>query len=114
MYCKMCGSQIDPRTTRCTNCGNVIAYYEYQPQYVCSLSIISFVLSIVGFFMAILFPISLVSVILGHISKNKINESKNLSGEGLSVAALIIGYLGLSLGIMFWVLTLFGAILETV
>lgn len=60
------------------------------------LAIVSFILSIVG--------ISLVGIILGHISLSQIKKTGE-QGHGFAIAGLILGYLGILAGIiLFFVL----------
>jgi competence protein ComGC len=44
-----------------------------------------------------LFPLSLVAVILGHLSLSEIRKSAGrIAGRGMAIAGLVLGYLGLS------------------
>jgi Domain of unknown function (DUF4190) len=68
------------------------------------LSIIAFVLSIVG--------VSLVGVILGHIALSQLKRTGE-RGRGFAIAGLIIGYVGIAVGIIVaivWIAVLGGAI----
>ncbi len=55
------------------------------------LSIVAFVLSIVG--------VSLIGVILGHISLSQLKRTGE-RGRGFAIAALVLGYVGIALGII--------------
>lgn len=48
------------------------------------------------------FFISLLGIILGHIALNQIKRTGE-GGRGLAIAGLIIGYIGLVLGIIFFI-----------
>jgi hypothetical protein len=64
------------------------------------LAIASLVTSLLG--------ISLVGVILGHVSRKQIRETGQ-GGWGLSTAGLVLGYLGLVGGLMFVAITVMAA-----
>jgi hypothetical protein len=52
-----------------------------------------------------LFGLSLLSVIFGHIARSEIRNSKGtLTGDGVALAGLIIGWIGMSLWLLFWFL----------
>jgi hypothetical protein len=52
-----------------------------------------------------LFGISLLSVIFGHIARGEIRRSNGtLTGDGLALAGLIIGWIGMGLWLLFWFL----------
>jgi alpha/beta superfamily hydrolase len=60
-------------------------------------AVVSMVFGILGVF---LFPLSLVAVICGHVSRSAIKKSKGLlTGDGMALAGLILGYLMLLLGV---------------
>ena len=61
------------------------------------LSIVALVISLVGFG-----TISLVAVILGHISLSQIKRTGQ-QGHGLGLAGTIIGYVGIVAGLIFWI-----------
>jgi len=68
------------------------------------LSIVAFVLSIVG--------VSLIGVILGHIALSQLKRTGE-RGRGFAIAALIIGYVAIAAGIIFaivWIAVLLPAI----
>ncbi len=68
------------------------------------LSIVAFVLSIVG--------VSLIGVILGHIALSQVKRTGE-RGRGFAVAALILGYIGIAVGIILvivWIAVLGSAI----
>jgi len=68
------------------------------------LSIVAFVLSIVG--------VSLIGVILGHIGLSQIKRTGE-RGRGFAIAALIIGYIGIAVGIILaivWIAVIGGAL----
>lgn len=61
-----------------------------------------------------LFGISLLAVIFGHISRGEIKRSGGrLGGDGLAIAGLIIGWLGMAGWIIFWIVIFAAASLST-
>ncbi|MCB1235051.1 MAG: DUF4190 domain-containing protein [Verrucomicrobiae bacterium] len=54
-------------------------------------------------------PVSLAAVICAHLSRRKARREGRTGGEGMSLAGLITGYVGLAIGVVF--LLIFGAIL---
>ena len=58
------------------------------------LSIIAFIIVFFGF--------SLISIILGFIGLNQIKKTGE-RGRGLALAAIIIGFVSIVLGIIFWI-----------
>ncbi|AZZ95189.1 DUF4190 domain-containing protein [Hahella sp. KA22] len=63
------------------------------------LAVTSFIFSLIGLF----FFGSLVAIICGHIALHKIRESAGvLTGAGLAITGLVLGYLGL-LGTILWI-----------
>ena len=74
------------------------AYYGVQrPATTNGLAIASLVTAIVG--------VSLVAVILGHIAMNQINKTGE-QGKGMAIAGLVLGYLGMLVGIIFFLAVL--------
>jgi len=60
-------------------------------------AVASLVLSLLGF--------SILGVIFGHIARGEIRRSNNTqTGDGLALAGLIIGWIGTSLWLLFWLL----------
>lgn len=63
-----------------------------------ALAVISMIAGILGLF----FFGSLIAVICGHISRSQIrNSNGHESGDGMALAGLITGYIGLVLGLIF-------------
>ncbi|WLQ13211.1 DUF4190 domain-containing protein [Hahella aquimaris] len=63
------------------------------------LAVTSFIFSLIGLF----FFGSLIAIICGHIALHKIRESAGvLTGAGLAITGLVLGYLGL-LGSILWI-----------
>lgn len=61
-----------------------------QPKSTNGLAITSLVISIVGCGF-----LSIIAIILGHVSRSQLKRNPNQQGAGLALAGLIIGYLGL-------------------
>lgn len=90
---------------------------EYTPSPVSTtktsvMAIISLIGGIAGFSL-VPFLGSVVAIITGHLAQSEIKKSGGLvTGKGLAVAGLILGYLGIALGIclicVFLILPLLG------
>jgi len=73
-----------------------------------SLAIISFIMGILGLFGLIPLIGSILAVVLGHLARRQIAADPSQDGDGIALAGLIMGYVGLVLacsGIL--VMTLF-------
>lgn len=101
MICPKCGAAIADASRFCSNCGNSIAETSAAavaspmpvavPEQTSGKAIASLVCGIVN-----IFPVSVVAIILGHISLSEINKSAGrLKGRGLAIAGLVLGYLGI-------------------
>lgn len=66
------------------------------------LAIASLVLSIVGICCGIG---SIIGIVLGFVALNQIKKTGQ-SGEGLAKAGIIIGFITLAIGIIFWIISL--------
>lgn len=112
--CTACGATVPEKAFFCPNCGTPVGSkagrhyhqgthytdYGYRPMHTESLALISLLVSIFGFFFTG-FIGPLIGVILGHIALNRINRSDGqLHGRGMAIAALVIGYCGLFLGLI--------------
>jgi hypothetical protein len=97
--------------------GQPIPGYYYGPVMPASrtnvLAIISLVAGLVGF-VACFVP-SIVAVVTGHIGLSQIARSGRggpytvpETGRGLAIAGLVLGYIGVGLGVLFWVLAFAG------
>ncbi|SDS19125.1 protein of unknown function [Microterricola viridarii] len=64
-----------------------------------TFAIVSLVASVVGFFTGITF---LVGIIFGHISLSQIKKTGE-NGRGMAIAGLVIGYIGLVIGIILFI-----------
>lgn len=72
------------------------------------LAIVSLVFGVLGW---IVMPLigNLVAIICGHIARSQIRQSHGLQqGDGLALAGMILGYLGLLLGVLVVMLIFFG------
>lgn len=70
-----------------------------------AFAITSFVLSLVGITLCcgLIIP-SVLGVVFGHISLLRTKRDPLLSGRGLAIAGTIIGYLGIAVGVLSWIL----------
>ena len=62
-----------------------------------SLAIISFIMGLLGLLGLIPLIGSILAVVLGHLARRQISADPSQDGEGLALAGLITGYLGLVL-----------------
>lgn len=72
-----------------------------------ALAIVSLVFGIIGW---TLMPVigNFVAIICGHIARGQIRQSGGVQqGDGMALAGLILGYLGLAVGLIVVVLLLF-------
>src|SRR6185312_9286787 len=111
MFCSRCGTQTAKEARFCMACGQSI---ENAP-IVASGSVVSStkiadvnttnnmpqtsgkaIGSLICGFFSFIVPAAIVAVILGHTSRSEIRQSGGrLRGEGLALAGLIFGYLGI-------------------
>ena len=100
-FCMRCGSSLDDQDTFCRNCGAQVAVgaAASAPAVTAGPATTSTkaVVSLICGFCIIFFPLSLVAIILGHLSLSEIKKSAGrLTGEGLATAGLILGYIGVA------------------
>lgn len=112
LICSKCGAALPDGSQFCSQCGNPLSTAQYTPpvsttQYAPSIAtvpgaplpeaqtsgkaIASLVCGILN-----VFPLFIVAIVLGHISLSEIRKSAGrLKGEGLAIAGLVLGYLGI-------------------
>ena len=103
MNCPRCGATVAYNSQFCSNCGNVISPVQLTtpplsasgapiaPAKTSGMAIASLVCGIVN-----VFPVSIVAIVLGHISLSQISKSAGqIKGKGLAIAGLVLGYLGI-------------------
>lgn len=111
LICPKCGAALPDGSLFCSQCGNAFANTQFTPpvvnaQFTPSVAsapgtplpeaqtdgkaIASLVCGILN-----VFPLFIVAIVLGHISLSEIRKSAGrLKGEGLAIAGLVLGYLG--------------------
>lgn len=103
MFCSKCGAQVTELTKFCSSCGapttdaqgSTLSGAAQPPNYAgpeqtSGKAIASLVCGIIN-----IFPLSVVAIILGHISLSEIGKSAGrLKGRGLAITGLVLGYLG--------------------
>ena len=103
MFCPRCGNNVSAEDKFCRTCGNAVASAAAPPsppvagppvpaqtsgKAIASLAFGLFLFA---------FPLSIVAVILGHLSLSEIRKSAGrLKGEGMAIAGLVLGYLGVA------------------
>lgn len=104
MFCPKCGRQNEDNACKCVSCGDVLPKVEQgpaQPVQQSGKAVTSFVLSIIGIFVCP-FIFSILAIILGFVARSEINNSGGLlTGEGLALAGIIIGFAGIALRLVF-------------
>ncbi len=104
MFCKYCAAEVAEGTYFCPKCGKDLTGTT-TPQPATSTfipagevrtsgkAIASLICGLFIFF----FPISIVAVILGHLSLSEIRKSAGrIQGQGMAIAGLVLGYLGVA------------------
>lgn len=102
MNCPKCGAAVGDNSQFCSNCGNAFSPAQFTSAPLSApgapvgeaktsgMAIASLVCGIVN-----VFPVSIVAIVLGHISLSQIRKSAGrLKGQGLAIAGLVLGYLG--------------------
>ena len=75
------------------------------------MAIVSLVLGIVGICCAQTFALSLAALATGFVARKHIARSHGaFKGEGMALAGLVLGALGVLIGIVYWILIATGAI----
>lgn len=139
MFCPNCGKQTDDNAAFCDSCGASLnapppppsGQQQYQPQNqpgqqqsyqqsyqappeaeeTSPTAIWSLVLAILGFVCCGCLA-SIPAIICGHIALKQIEESEGkLTGRGLALAGLIMGYIAIVLGVVGSII--YGAIIAT-
>jgi len=83
--------------------------YGQAPAQPSPLAIVSLVLGIVGFPCCTFFLLSIGAVVTGFLARKQIQESQGrLKGDGMALAGLILGGVGVVLGLVYWVLIVTG------
>jgi hypothetical protein len=101
LNCPRCGATVPDGSPFCSNCGNAIPPAQsaavstpgmpMAQQKTSGMAIASLVCGIVN-----VFPLSLIAIVLGHISLSQIKKSAGqIQGKGLAIAGLVLGYLGI-------------------
>ena len=104
MNCRTCGATVAAESQFCSNCGNAIPSAQLatttvltpgipaaQPK-TSGMAIASLVCGILN-----VFPLSVIAIVLGHISLSQIKKSAGrIQGKGLAIAGLVLGYLGIA------------------
>jgi hypothetical protein len=106
MFCSGCGNNVPVGEKFCRVCGKEASANPIQapvlapaaegtifPAQTSGKAIASFVCGLFLF----AFPLSILAIIFGHLSVSEIRKSSGrLKGEGLAIAGLILGYVGLA------------------
>ena len=75
------------------------------------LAIVSLVTGILGICCSTLFVLAIAALVTGFIGRKQIQESQGqLKGNGMAIAGLVLGAVGILIGLVYWVLIITGAI----
>ena len=100
-FCTTCGNNIDSQDSFCRMCGArapaisgaAAPVAAAGPAKTSTTAVMSLVFGLCIF----AFPLSIVAIILGHLSLSEIRKSAGrLTGEGLATAGLVLGYIGVA------------------
>ena len=100
-FCMRCGNSVDDQDQFCRTCGTPVAGAPVTAPPAAPIgspaTSTKAIISLVSGLFIFLFPLSLVAIILGHMSLSEIRKSAGrLTGEGLATAGLILGYIGVA------------------
>ena len=110
-FCPGCGNSLSEGDTFCAVCGKSVSATTTAPldpavafglpPETSGKAIFSLVCSLFGIFP----PAAVVAVIFGHVSLSEIRKNPSrLTGRGLAITGLVVGYAGVALGIVWLVL----------
>jgi len=86
-FCKVCGREVASATPAAAVAGTPVAT---GPAVTSGKAIVSLIFGFLPF------PLSVVGIVCGHLSLSEIRKSAGrLKGEGLAIAGLVLGYLGI-------------------
>jgi hypothetical protein len=96
MLCNRCGQPLPENSQFCGSCGEAVPMPPSAvttPPATSGMAIGSLISGIFSFF----FPAAIAAIVLGHIARSNIRKSAGrLTGNGIALAGLILGYLGLA------------------
>ena len=105
MVCNQCGQPLPENSQFCGRCGRAVATQSgvaaavpaaspsYATPETSGLAIGSLIAGIFSF----IFPAAITAIVLGHIARSNIRKSAGrLAGDGMALAGLILGYMGLA------------------
>src|SRR5713226_10287701 len=103
MFCAKCGATLQESSQFCDRCGTPTAVQPKPASAQVASPIEAGKTSgralgslITGIFGLLLFPLAIVAIILGHISRSEIRKSNGLQGAGMALTGLIFGYAGIA------------------
>lgn len=96
MVCNRCGQPLPENSQFCESCGEAVPITPTAgttPQETSGLAIGSLIAGLFSF----IFPAAITAIVLGHIARSNIRKSAGrLTGNGMALAGLILGYMGLA------------------
>jgi len=96
MLCNRCGQPLLENSQFCGSCGEAVPITPTAgttPPATSGMAIGSLISGIFSFF----FPAALAAIVLGHIARSNIRKSAGrITGNGIALAGLILGYMGLA------------------
>lgn len=97
-FCTGCGNSVSAGEKFCRVCGKELpAPAVITPAAAPAETSGKAIASLVCGLFLLVFPLSIVAIVLGHISLSEIRKSAGrLKGEGMAIAGLVLGYLGVA------------------
>jgi type IV pilus assembly protein PilA len=96
MLCNRCGQPLPENSQFCASCGEAVPMpptIATAPPETSGMAIGSLVSGIFSFFL----PAAIAAIVLGHIARSNIRKGAGrLTGNGIALAGLILGYIGLA------------------
>jgi type IV pilus assembly protein PilA len=104
VLCSGCGNNLSANEKFCTACGRPLSASTTVTPAVSSPAAITpaetsgkAIASLACGFFFFLFPVSILAIVFGHLSLSEIrNSAGRLKGEGVAIAGLVLGYMGVA------------------
>ncbi len=93
MFCTKCGSKTDDSAKVCSACGQPISNMPSpsDKSHTSGKAIAGFIFGLVGIIPYLSLLLGILAIVFSALAKSEIGKNKNLSGNGLATAGLILG-----------------------